>query len=330
MKPPKKPLPAAPASARDSSNRVFYLILASLAAFFLISVGFAVYAFQKVMGGVAPLSFAKSNEIVLLPLEGPLYASDDIVLRLKEFRRGSAKALLLRINSPGGGVAASQEIHREVLRVREEGGKVVVASIAGLGASGAYYVAAAADRIVASPGSVTGSIGVLAEFPDASGLLGKVGVRFQTVKSGKFKNTGALDRPLTPEERDYLQGMIDDVHEQFLEDVLESRGDRFRAVLAEVRGMAPEKIEDAAVRAHVAAYADGRILTGRQARELGFVDALGNYLDAVRITADLAGIEGEPEVRLDRPIRVDRLFSSLLPWRPEGKLPGFRLDYRMF
>ncbi len=178
------------------------------------------------------------------------------------------KAIVLRVNSPGGTAAASQEIAEEVERIRR-GGTKVVTSMGDVAASGAYWVSASTDLIYANPGTQTGSIGVIMQIPQAEELLRKLGVRLQTVKSGPHKDIGSVDRPLTEDERGILQGMVDDIFDQFV------------AAVADGRRMSREAVRR---------LADGRVFTGRQARALGLVDDMGNLHDALDGAARLAGL----------------------------------------
>ncbi len=309
----------------------FYILLISLFSLFVLSLIFVVYTVQKVIGhNSTSLLSLNSNEISLIEIQGPIYESDDIVRRIKRFKNSSKKALILRINSPGGAVAPSQEIYTEILSARNNK-KIIVASLGSLAASGAYYIAAACDKIVADPGTVTGSIGVIAEFPDASKLLGKIGVNFQIVKSGKFKDTGTFDRPMTPAEKRYLQETINDVFQQFVDSVIKCRKEVFQEKLSKFLGKKTSKITEKEIHNHILHYADGRVLTGKNACELGFVDKLGNYYDAVRLAADLAGIKGEPTVRRDESLKLDQIFNSILPFRWLSDMgSSFHLDYRAF
>lgn len=203
-------------------------------------------------------------------IEDPAKIIEDLI----DFRDdGSVKAIILRVDSPGGGVAPSQEIHEEVKKAQLE--KPIVVSIASVAASGGYYIAAPAQKIMANPGSITGSIGVIMEFTNYQDLLGKIGLRNEVVKSGAHKDIGSAVRPMTEADRRILQSMIGDVHEQFI------------AAVAEGRGLDPVKVRE---------LADGRIFTGRQARSVGLVDELGNLEDAIELAASLAGIDGEPNV----------------------------------
>jgi protease-4 len=190
---------------------------------------------------------------------------------------------VISINSPGGVVAPSQSIYQTIDRIRTEDEVPVVASIGAVGASGGYYVALGADSIVALPGSITGSIGVIMEYPNVEGLLDKVGVRMEVVKAGEQKDLGSPFRTMDPEDREILDAMITDVHDQFIEAV------------AEARGMSEDRVRD---------LADGRVLSGRQALESGLVDRLGNLDDAVGLAGELAGLGAQP--RIIRPPAPER------------------------
>ena len=313
-------------------NRTFlylYLLLGFI-VFFIFSFIFVVYSVQRVFGKTTSSLMSSSDNITLIEIQGPIYQSDDIVRRIKRFKKSSQKALILRLNSPGGAVAPSQEIYSEILSARESK-KIVVASMASLAASGAYYIASACNKIVANPGTSTGSIGVIAEFPDASMLLKKVGLNFQTIKSGQFKDTGTFNRPLSPLEKTYIQETINDVFQQFFDAIIKSRKQVFQEKLAFLKKRKAFQITEQEIRAHVLAYADGRVLTGKKAYELGFVDKLGNYYDAVQLAADLAGIKGEPAVHLDEPAKLEQFLSGLLPFSFLAKTGNsFELDYRAF
>ncbi|HXJ79352.1 MAG TPA: signal peptide peptidase SppA [Candidatus Methylomirabilis sp.] len=201
--------------------------------------------------------------------------SDSIVRILGEYRDNpSVAAVVLRINSPGGVVAPTQEIFTAVERVRSAG-KPVVASLGSVAASGGYYVAVAASRIFANPGTLTGSIGVIMQLANVGPLLKKVGVEYVVVKAGTFKDIGNIARPMTPEERQVLQALLDDVYSQFVTAVAERRGLDRKVVLG---------------------FADGRIYSGQQARALKMVDELGGLDDAIAAAGKLAGISGKPRV----------------------------------
>ncbi len=210
-----------------------------------------------------------------LGLFGSESGADDIAKQIKRAGEDpSVKAIILRINSPGGSAAASQELHEEVCKARENG-KVVVTSMSDVATSGGYYVACASDKIVANPGTITGSIGAIFSQLQYSELLEKYGIRANVIKSGKYKDIGSPLRNMTEKEREILQEMIDDIYFQFVRAVAEGRQMNEREVLE---------------------LADGRILTGRQAKEMGLVDELGNFQDAVDLAAEMAGIEGKPRV----------------------------------
>ncbi len=314
----------------DSKNHTLLYVGLGLLAFFILTFGFVVYSIQKTFSHGNTDFFAGDDEIDLIEIQGPIYESDDIVRRIKKFGKSSKKALLIRLDSPGGAVAPSQEIYTEILRAREEK-KIVVASMSSLAASGAYYIASACDQIVANPGTLTGSIGVIAEFPDASILLKKVGLNFETIKSGQFKDTGSFSRPMTPQERQYLQGTINEVYEQFLSSVMQGRRNAFQLKLSKLLKVKPQAVTDTQITQFIRPYADGRVLTGSRAFDLGFVDQLGNYYDAVKLTADLSGIKGEPVVRQDAPSKLDQWVNGILPFSFFSRnSTGFQLEYRAF
>lgn len=222
------------------------------------------------------LDLSTEDRIALIRVEGVIMDAQSTVGELKRFGDNpSVKAIVLRIDSPGGGVVPSQEIHDAVQRVRQKGNKMVIASMGSVAASGGYYIAAATDRIIANPGTLTGSIGVIMEMANVEGLLKKIGVEGVVVKSGKFKDVGSPLRKMSDEERALLQSVMDDVHKQFIEAVAAGRA-----------------LESTAVQA----LADGRIFTGRQAKDAKLVDELGDLEYAIQLAADLAGIEGEPKV----------------------------------
>ncbi len=214
------------------------------------------------------------EKIAVIEVRGIILDPQPIVEKLVKLRKNeNVKAIVLRIDSPGGGVGPAQEIFAEVKKVQKQ--KKVLVSMGSVAASGGYYIACGADKIMANPGSITGSIGVIVESLNVEELLRKLGLRSMVVKSGKHKDLGSPLRPMTEEERKLLQGVLDSVHEQFI-----------RAV-AEGRKLPVEKVRE---------LADGRIFSGEQARELGLVDELGNLEDTLALAATLAGIRGEPEI----------------------------------
>lgn len=244
------------------------LILGAIFLFFLLLV----LVISSFMGSTASLPIGEKVGVVRI--EGVITSSRETIKEIIAFRKDSSvKAIVLRVDSPGGGVGPSQEIYQEIKKTNEI--KPVVVSMGSVAASGGYYVSAPAQQIIANGGSITGSIGVIMEFTNFQELLDKIGLKSQVVKSGEHKDIGSPVRPMTPEDRKILQNLIDDVHLQFMKAV------------AEGRKMDLEKVR---------AIADGRIFTGRKARELGLVDTLGNMQTAIEVAADLAGIEGEPRV----------------------------------
>lgn len=233
------------------------------------------------------------GRIAVLEVHGAIDDDRDFLEQLRRHRENAAiRGFVISINSPGGVVAPSQSIYGALRELRETDDRPVVAAINGLGASGGYYVALAADSIFALPGSLTGSIGVIMELPDASGLMEKVGVRMQTVQSAEHKDAGSPFRPLSEADRALLQSLVQDVYEQFV------------AVVAQERSL-----PDSTVRV----YADGRILSGRQALAAGLVDRLGNIEDAIDAAGRMADLEGDPRVtwpKSERPTLLDVLLGS--------------------
>ncbi|WP_298035844.1 signal peptide peptidase SppA [uncultured Desulfuromonas sp.] len=252
-------------------KRPFLMALALLGAIFLFFL-VLIYLLAGFMGRTT--SFPLGEKVGVVEVLGVITSSKKTIEHLNQFKKDdSVKAIVLRIESPGGGVGPSQEIHDEVRKLAEV--KPVVVSMGSVGASGGYYVAVPARRIFANAGTITGSIGVIMEFTSVQELLGKIGLSSQVVKSGQHKDIGSPLREMTEEDRTILQGVIDDVHVQFVHAVAEGRG---------------LPVEE------VASLADGRIFTGRQAMEAGLVDDLGNLQDAVVAAAEYAGLDGEPRI----------------------------------
>ncbi len=262
------------------------LVLAGLGTVFwlgtVLTVGWAV-------GRISGPDLFVSAGVGVVEISGPIVVADEVIETLRRFRADEAvRAVVLRIDSPGGAVGAAQEIFAEARRT--DAVKPVIASLASVAASGGYYVALGARRIVANPGTLTGSIGVIARFPDLSELFAKIGYRSDVVKSGELKDLGSSDRPLSARERAVLQHVLDDVHAQFIGAVAERRG---------------------LDRTVVAPLADGRVFSGREAKELGLVDELGNFSDAIRAAAQEAGLE-EDDPDLIYPASDEFDFTRLL------------------
>ena len=211
------------------------------------------------------------EKIGVVSITGTISSSKIISSQLVKFAEDeSIKAIILRINSPGGGVGASQEIYREVQKIVSR--KPIVASMSSVAASGGYYVAAPATKIVSNPGTITGSIGVFIQFVRLEELLNKMGVDFEIVKSGEFKDMGSPDRRLTERDREILEALIKDLQGQFV------------SAVATGRNLSVEKVQE---------IADGRIFSGARAKDLGLVDFIGNFQDSVEITKGLLGIKGD-------------------------------------
>lgn len=259
--------PFQPPRGRRPFLRGCAVVFLFTAAFFLL-IG--------IVSRVGTGSFTPGPKVGILPINGLISDSEEPIRQLKEFAKDdTVKAIVLRINTGGGGVGPSQEIYEEVNKLR--GKKVVVTSMGALAASGGYYIACGARKIYANPGTITGSIGVIMPFVSMKELAKKIGIEGMEVKSGKFKDTGSPLRAMSAEEKELLQGVIDNVHRQFVGVVAKGRKLEFDRVME---------------------IADGRIFSGEQAKALGLVDVLGNQEDAVAEAGRMAKIEGEPRVVL--------------------------------
>ncbi len=237
---------------------VFFLVL------LVISALLTLFLKESPIGG----------KIALVKVEGPILESKSVVDEMRGYVKDrSIKAIVLRINSAGGGVAPSQEIYAEVKRAALA--KKVVVSMGSVAASGGYYIASPATRIVANPGTITGSIGVIMEIPNLKEFMDKLGIKTEVIKSGRHKDIASVFRGIGKEERDILQSLMNDVHEQFISDVAESR-------------KLPQE--------NVRKIADAKVFSGRQAIDIGLVDELGDLQHAIKVAATLAEIDGEPEV----------------------------------
>jgi len=268
----------------------------------IVAVGIVILAaflglfFKQAFQGL-PMS---EGSIGVVEVEDVILASKTTVKELDRFAEDPGiRAIILRIDSPGGGVAASQEIYDAVKRVREK--KKVVVSMGAVAASGGYYIALPADRIVANPSTITGSIGVILEFPVFEELFKKIGIRYEVIKSRDHKDIGSPFRTITKEERGLLEGVIKDIYEQFIDATVDNRG---------------------LTRDSVYRIADGRILTGRQAWKFGLVDTLGSFADAVDICGKLVGIENP---NLVYPLRRFSFMDMLT--KPMEKLIMPRIQY---
>jgi protease-4 len=246
-------------------------VIAALLVFF-----FTVLFFIGRYTGGRSSRFAFGDKIAIVEVKGVISQSSGVIEDLQQYLADDGvKAIVLRVDSPGGGVGPAQEIYREIMRIRSTSKKKVVTSMGSVAASGGYYIACASDRIVANPGTITGSIGVIMQFSNLEELLKKIGVKGVVLKSGEHKDIGSPFREMTPEEKRIMQEVLDNVHQQFIQAVADGR-----------------KLE----RSKVAQIADGRILTGEQAKNLGLVDQLGNLQDTIDVAAKMVGIEGKPNV----------------------------------
>lgn len=266
----------------------FFILVVICVVFFVLVFAISYFGeeFSVGLGG---------DRIAVVKIEGTIVESESVIEKIIKFRKSeNVKALILRINSPGGIVAPPQEIYEEVKKTCKE--KKVIVSVESVAASGGYYIACAADTIVANPGTLVGSIGVIIPIENIGELLKKVGVSSTVIKSGKYKDIGSMTRPITKDEEAVLQELIDDTYNQFVD------------IVAEGRGLTREE---------VLKVADGRVFTGAQALQLGLIDKLGNLQDAIALAADMVGIEGEPKVIYPKKKR-----PSLLEFILEGIAQG--------
>lgn len=273
------------------------LLLAVSAVFFGIFLVFVFFTMGNIVKDRSILARGGAN-IGVIRLRGAIMDATKVLKELKEFEEDSSiKAVIVRIDSPGGAVGPSQEIHDAVKRVRKT--KPVVASFESVAASGGFYVAVAADQIVSNPGTLTGSIGVIMDFANLTELYKWAKVERFNLKSGKFKDAGSESRPMTAEEKELMQGLIDNVYQQFLKAV------------AEGRKLPVEKVKP---------YADGRVLSGEQAYVAGLVDKLGGMDAAVDAVKALAKIDAKQKVNLVYPEPKRRSFMEVLG---QGAAEGF-------
>lgn len=279
-------------------------------SFLIISV-LILTAFIGFVGEESTLWASGGKRVAIVEVHGVIDNSTDVIRQLRKYGQDSSvPAVVIHIDSPGGAAASSQEIYEEINKIREKG-KKVVASMGTVGASGGYYVACAADTIIANPATLTGSIGVIFQFPVAEELLKKIGIKYEVVKSGENKDMGSWARSMTEKERKSLQSVVDDTYDQFVEAVSTSRR------------MEKEKVLE---------IADGSIFTGRQAKDLGLVDQLGDLQDAIKIAGEMVGIREFPKTVKE--IKRNISWFDLLTQKAnellklsEGKQWMPRLDY---
>jgi protease IV len=273
----------------SNSTKWFLGILGVLAVVALIFTLLLVAFVSVPSGNVETVVRGSGARIALVELKGVITSSEDFVRQVKKYREDSSiKALLIRVDSPGGAVVPSQEMYEELRKTRD-GGKPVVVSMGSLAASGGYYVSCGATKLVANRGTLTGSIGVISEFLHYYQAMNKLGLDVQTIKSGSLKDAGSPNRKMTENDQKYFQALTDDIHRQFVTVVERERHLKHARALE---------------------LSDGRVFSGEQAVAEGLVDTLGTYQDALRIAADIAGISGEPSVVRER--RKGSLWSSLM------------------
>jgi len=281
-------------------SRAFLWVVLGGGAFFLFL--FAVFALVYFTVRTQQRdSFAGfGDKIAVVDLEGVILSPKEMVEQLRKYADdNSIKAIIIHVNSPGGGAAASEEIYREVLRIRDVRKKRIVASIETVGASGAYYVSSATNKIFADQASIVGSIGVIAEWYNYEELLKWAKLQAIVLKAGEFKDTGSPVRPMTPAERAYMQGLIDNMHAQFIHSVAQGR-----------------RVKDEDIRP----LADGKVWTGEQAVPLKLIDQIGDFRTAVDDTAKSVGIKGQPTIvrpEKDRKSLLDLLFGDVSEYLPD-------------
>jgi protease IV len=285
----------------EGRSRTLLWVLIGGGAFFLfvLAVFSLVYLTLHAGGGESTGITGFGDRIGVVDLDGVILSPQPVVSQLKKFGDDSSiKAIILHVNSPGGGVAASEEIYREVKRIRGEKKKKIVVSIESVGASGAYYVASASDKIFADQGSIVGSIGVIAQWVNYGDLLKWARLKDVVIKTGEFKDTGNPARDLTPSEQAYMQSLIDNMFGQFIQAVADGRG---------------LKYDD------VKSFANGKVWTGEQAKSMKLIDTVGDFETAVSDTAKSVGIKGEPTLvrpEKDRKTLMDLLLGDVSQYLP--------------
>jgi protease-4 len=287
----------------EQRSRTLLWVLIGGGAFFLFVLAVFSLVYLTLHAGSNEAGFGGfGDRIGVVDLDGVILSPQPVVGQLKKFADdASIKAIILHVNSPGGGVAASEEIYREVKRIREEKKKRVVVSIETVGASGAYYIASASNRIYANQGSIVGSIGVIAEWVNYGDLMKWAKLKSVVIKTGEFKDTGNPARDLTPAEQAYMQSLIDDMFGQFIQAVADGRGMKFD---------------------NVKAIANGKVWTGQQALSMKLIDNVGDFEAVVKDTAKSVGISGEPTLvrpDKDRKTMLDLLTGDVSQYLPNAE-----------
>ena len=245
-------------------SSIFVVLILGTATIFSLSSSFLS---KKLLSG----KFDNNGNVGIVEITGVISSSREAIKAIKEFREeDSIKAIVVRINSPGGGIGPSQEIYTEIMRTKIE--KPIIASLGSVAASGGYYIASATEKIIANPGTITGSIGVIVEYTNIQEVLKKIGLSAVVIKSGKFKDIGSPVRDITDNEKEFLQNLVDELHMQFVNHAAQGR-------------QMDSKV--------MAKMADGRIYTGQKAMELNLIDELGNFEDAMQLAGKMAMIKGE-------------------------------------
>jgi protease-4 len=281
-------------------SRAFLWVLLGGGAFFLFLLAVFALVYFTVRSDQKSSFRRFGDKIAVVDLEGVILSPKDLVEQLRKYGDDSSiKAIIIHVNSPGGGAAASEEIYREVLRIRDVKKKRIVASIETVGASGAYYVSSATNKIFADQASIVGSIGVIAEWYNYEELIKWAKLKAIVLKAGEFKDTGSPAREMTPAERVYMQGLIDNMHAQFIDSVAKGR----RVKVEEIKSLA-----------------DGKVWTGDQALPLKLIDQIGDFRAAVEDTAKSVGIRGEPTIvrpEKERKSVLDLLFGDASEYIPD-------------
>jgi len=284
----------------EKKSRLWLWILVGATAFFVLLLSVFALVGLAMRGSHGGEFAGFGDKIGVIDVEGVILDPRTVVKQLREFRRDdSIRAIILHVNTPGGGAAASQEIYSEVRRIRDEKKKKIVASIETVGASGGYYISSATEKIYADPASIVGSIGVISQWVNYEDLLKWAKLKDVTFKAGALKDTGNPARPMTPEEKAYFQSLINDMHGQFISAVAEGR---------------KLKMDD------VKKLADGRVWTGQQALPLKLVDQIGDFRVAVEETAKAVGIKGEPTLvhpEKERRTVLDLIFGDVSEYIPD-------------
>lgn len=279
---------------QSNSGRWFWGIFISLIVIAIVFAGLSFLFMSKVIMNTDRYyeeSGKGTGKVAIVDLNFTILSSESIVRQFKKYGEDkSIKAIILRVNTPGGGVAASQEMYEAIKKTRDAG-KPVVVSIGSLGASGGYYAACGGSTIVADPGSLVGSIGVIVNIMNYEELADKIGISQTIFKSGELKDAGNPMRQLNEKDKEYFQSIVMDSYDQFL------------SVVSKERRMDKEKLKE---------YADGRVFTGRQSLEIGLIDSLGTFEDAIAIAGRMAGIDGEPTIvkERERSTLIERILDS--------------------